>query len=230
VLVGCVADGRHGTVAGMRSAVLADEPWIGTELEAGRGLIPIRRPYARFTAPGLALVGDSACQVFPAHGSGIGIGLVAGTMLAEAVDGAADPGDEAVLWRYQAAFQREHGGTLAGYDALRRMTTRLGGEGVARMLRAGVPSPSMVGDGLEQRWGDPSPAELVANARRLASDPVFAATLLPSLARAQAARAVGARHPREVDERALGRWDRWVRRLVGAPAGVGDGAAIEEVE
>ena len=74
-------------------------------------------------------MGDAACQVFPAHGSGIGMGLIAGRMLADAVADAVDPGDEQVLWGYQAAFQHEFGGLLAAFDAFRRMSTVLGGDG-----------------------------------------------------------------------------------------------------
>ena len=71
----------------MLDGARADEPWLGESISGGSGVIPLRRPYARFTAPGLALVGDAACQVFPAHGSGIGMGLIAGRMLADAVAG-----------------------------------------------------------------------------------------------------------------------------------------------
>src|SRR5690606_36395120 len=105
VLVGCLANGRYGTGPRMVEDLRRAESWIGDRISGGFGVIPLRRPYARFTAPGLALVGDSACQTFPAHGSGIGLGLIAGRLLAEAVEGAADPGAEVVLWRYQAAFQ-----------------------------------------------------------------------------------------------------------------------------
>lgn len=219
LLVGCVADGRHGTIPGMLAAALDEEPWIGEQISAGRGLIPLRRPYARLTAPGLALVGDAACQVFPAHGSGIGLGLIAGTMLAEAVAPAADAGGAAALWRYQSGFHRAHGGDLAGYDALRRMTTAIGPAGVARMVRAGMPGPSMVHAGLDQRWGAPPLGELLGSARGLAADPGLAALLAPWLVRAQAARALASRYPHDPLDAALARWDRRVGRLVGEHRG-----------
>lgn len=114
----------------------ADEPWIGEAVAGGSG-VPLQQPYARFTAAGLALVGDAACQVFSAHGSGIGMGLIAGRMLADAVSGAADPGAEQVLWDYQYAFQRELGGPLAAFDAFRRMSTALARTGCARWWRPG---------------------------------------------------------------------------------------------
>lgn len=215
VLVGCLADGVHGPAPALLDAVLRDEPWIGGSVRTGTGVIPLRRPYARFTAPGLALVGDAACQVFPAHGSGIGVGMIAGRILAEALDGVDDPGDEAYLWRYQARFQRELGGVLAAYDGLRRMASALGGAGVQAMLRAGLMTEAMTYSGLDQRWAAPPVGQLPSMAARLVRRPRLAAAMLPRLAGAQLAEAMGRRYPEAVDEAALLRWDRRVRRLVG---------------
>lgn len=216
VLVGCLADGTHGTGPAMLDAVRRDEPWIGEPVQSGSGVIPLRRPYARFTAPGLALVGDAACQVFPAHGSGIGVGLIAGRVLAEAVGGADDPGDEAVLWGYQSLFQGELGGLLAAYDGLRRMSSALGGAGVQTMLRAGLVTEQMTRSGLDQRWDSLPVTQLPGMAARLARHPRLAAAMLPRLAAAQVAEGMGRRFPGEVDEQALASWDRRVQRLVGA--------------
>lgn len=215
VLVGCLANGRYSTGPRMLDATRAAEPWLGEAVSGGAGVIPLRRPFARITAPGLALVGDAASQVFPAHGSGIGMGLMAGTTLAEAVAGATDPGDEAVLWRYQAAFQHEHGGLLAAFDAFRRMSTALGSRGVATMVRAGLLTEDMTRAGLDQRWATPPPAEVPTMALRLASVPGVAAQMLPLLARGRLLQAMGARHPDEPDEAALARWDARVERLLG---------------
>jgi flavin-dependent dehydrogenase len=199
----------------MLTQARADEPWLGSSISGGAGVIPLRRPYARITAPGLALVGDAASQVFPGHGSGIGMGLMAGSRLADTVADAADLGDEQVLWRYQAAFQHEHGGLLAAFDAFRRMSTALGGPGVARMVRAGLLTEDMTRGGLDQRWQTPPPAGIPAMVARLASVPGVAARMLPMLARGQLLRAEGARHPDEADEQALARWDARVERLLG---------------
>ena len=215
VLVGCLANGRYGTGPRMLDELRADEPWIGAPVSGGSGVIPLRRPYARFTAPGLALVGDAACQVFPAHGSGIGMGLIAGRMLADAVSGATDPGGEQVLWDYQAAFQRELGGPLAAFDAFRRMSTALGGEGVRIMVAAGLMSEPMARTGLNQTWELPPNADVPAMAARLARHPHLAARMLPMLARGRLAATMGARYPAAVDEAALTRWDHRVERLLG---------------
>ncbi len=215
VLVGCLANGRYGTGPQMMAATRADEPWLGDAIEGGSGVIPLRRPYARLTAPGAALVGDAACQVFPAHGSGIGFGLIAGRVLADAVADADDPGDPAALWGYQAAFQREHGGLLAAHDAFRRMSTSLGTSGVRSMVRAGLLTEHMSTGGLDQRWPAPRPADLPGMVARLATVPGVAARMLPMLARGQVLVGAGARYPSSPDELALARWDARVNRLLG---------------
>lgn len=215
VLVGCVADGRFGRAADLLRDARAAEPWLGDPYLSGVGLIPLRRPYARFTAPGLALVGDAACQVFPAHGSGIGLGLIAGRMLADAVADATDPGDERTLWAYQATFQRELGGTLAAFDGFRRMSTALGSSGITTMVGAGLLTESLTRAGLDQRWSTPPKRDLPVMAGRLLRVPGLAARMLPMLARGQVLHAMGERYPVEVDEVALARWDRRVERLLG---------------
>ena len=169
VLVGCLANGRYGTGPKMIAELLRDEPWIGAVVSSGTGVIPLRRPFSRITAAGVALVGDAACQVFPAHGSGIGAGLIAGTMLAAGVGDADDPGDPHVLWSgYQAPYQRSLGRDLAGFDVLRRSTTRLGSTGVDGLVRSGLFTEQTARDGLEQRWAAPPPADAARSGARLA--------------------------------------------------------------
>lgn len=217
ILVGCLANGRYGTGPRMVADLRRRERWIGPAVTSGTGVIPLRRPYARTTAAGVALVGDAACQVFPAHGSGIGVGLVAGTVLAEGTAGVDDPGDPHHLWHgYQAPFQRELGGDLAGYDVLRRATTRLGSSGVDALVRSGVVDETTTRTGLDQRWATPPLAEAARSAGRLAAHPRLAAVMVPALARAQVVRAHAARHPERLDLQALARWEARTQRLLGS--------------
>lgn len=216
VLVGCLANGLYGTAPKMIAELREREPWIGDAVSTGTGVIPLRRPYARLTAAGVALVGDAACQVFPAHGSGIGVGLVAGSMLAEGTEGLDDLGDAGELWaRYQAPFQWKLGGDLAGYDVLRRATTRLGSEGVDRLVRSGLVDADTTRAGLDQRWATPPPAEAVRSARRLAANPRLAVVMAPALARAERVRRHAAHHPERLDLTALDHWERRTRQLLG---------------
>lgn len=185
-----------------------ENPWMGEILFGGGGLIPLRRVYDRFTAPGIALVGDAACQVMTGHGSGIGFGLIAGKVLAEAVANASDPGDEHALWRYQSSFLRAFGGILAGYDAIRRMSGALGSEGIEALFELGIFSEPMVRPGLDQRLGVLSPAQALEAARQLARHPDLARVVVPALVALAAARALYMAYPSHPTRRALAAWQK----------------------
>jgi len=215
VLTGAIADGEWGSGRSILDRFRAENPWIGSARYGGDGLIPLRRPYARLGAGGVALVGDAACQVFPAHGSGIGIGLIAGAVLAEQVAGGSDPGSDEALWAYQHAFHSEHGGMLAAYDAFRRCSSALGSDGVRRMFTSGLFTSEMGGSGLDQRWSEPTGAQSVAAARAYVRDPGLARTMLPWLGRCAVASRLGGAAPAEMDPDALRRWDRRLARVVG---------------
>lgn len=215
VLTGTIASGEWGSGRGILDRFLAEERWIGEAIYGGDGLIPLRRPYARLGAAGVALVGDAACQVFPAHGSGIGTGLMAGAVLAEQVAAHLDIGSDDALWAYQHAYHRELGGTLAAYDTFRRCNSALGSDGVRRMFASGLFSAEMGGAGLEQRWQEPSAAQTVAATRAYARDPGLARRMVPWLARCGIAFRLGGSSPAERDLAALRRWDARLARVVG---------------
>ena len=212
VLTGTIPSLGNATGPDLLKATRAAHPWMGGTVFGGGGTIPLRRVYDRFTAPGIALVGDAACQVFPGHGSGIGFGLLAGKALAEATAEADDPGSEAALWRYQAAYQREFGGTLAAFDAVRRMSTALGPEGVEELYATGVFSEPLVRPGLEQKMGLMGPRDTVNAARALATRPAIARIVVPALAAMGAARGIYRAYP--TSPRGFAAWKRTVDRLL----------------
>lgn len=206
VLTGAIPALGHATGPEMVKRARARHPWIGAPIFGGGGLIPLRRVYDRFTAPGIALVGDAACQVMGGHGSGIGFGLIAGKVLAEAVEGASDPGDPHVLWGYQAGYLREFGAILAGYDAARRMSVRLGPDGVEELFASGIFSPSLVLPGLAQELGTLSPSETITAARTLASRPHIAKVVVPAITAMSAARALYRAYPAAPSARWFRAW------------------------
>lgn len=214
VLAGSIPALGHANGADLIKQVRADHPWMGETVFGGGALIPLRRVYDRFTAPGIALVGDAACQVMPGHGSGIGLGLIAGTVLAEAVGGAEDPGGGDELWRYQASYLREFGGIFGAYDAVRRMSVKLGSEGIEELFATGIFSPGLVLPGLDQRLGLLSPAETASAARALAGRPRLAKVVVPALAAMAAAPALFRTYPRTPTARGLATWSASSRRLL----------------
>ncbi|MDF1561590.1 MAG: FAD-dependent oxidoreductase [Deltaproteobacteria bacterium] len=184
-------------------AFAAAHPWIGEPLLAGAAIIPVRRPYDRLGFPGAALIGEAGCQTFPAHGSGVGAGLIAARLLADALVGQSDPGDEAATWAYSAAFQRERGAVNAAYDVFRRTVQGLRGEEVRHLLEVGLMTPGTTRPALEQRMPLPRPFELPALVGGAARSPAAATLFGGALARMLATHALYRRYPEAPDRRAL---------------------------
>lgn len=131
-------------------AFLAERPWIGERVFGDGGPIPIRRPLDTFVADGLVVLGDSACQVIPAHGSGTASALIAADLCAESVLRALDTdrADRSVLWGYNHGFMLARGAVLAYYDVMRRHTDTIDVADLNTMLRTGVLGPDEVFSGL----------------------------------------------------------------------------------
>jgi menaquinone-9 beta-reductase len=144
LLTGSVPTGGHPSGARLLSSFVAEQPWIGQTLFGGSRAIPLRLP--RELARGqVALLGDAGSQVFSAHGSGIGVGLVAARQLADALARGDGPHG------YARAFRRRWGVLLRTYDALRRFSQRIGAREVGWMMRAGLMNETIVRTALEQR-------------------------------------------------------------------------------
>ncbi|HUU03164.1 MAG TPA: FAD-dependent oxidoreductase [Myxococcota bacterium] len=205
LLTGSIAGPGHRGGPALMGELKKSRPWIGRRISGGSGLVPLRRSYDRLVAPGIALVGDAACQVFPAHGSGTGAGLLAARALANAVVGKLDPGSLDALWTYQADWQRGFGSLCAAYDVFRRYSQLLDGDELAGLLGSGILGPASFKAGLEQVMPRQSFAELSVSLRALARAPRLWG-LVPQLARMGAARALYRRYPQARDQSALARW------------------------
>jgi len=190
-------------------------PWIGAQQSGGGAIIPVRRPYDRLAGPGIVLLGDAACQVFPAHGSGVGAGLVAGRLLADAVAAGPDPGAEATTWAYQAAWHRTRGAVHALFDGIRRLTLALREADVQRLLSSGAVSEGFARPTLEQRMFEAGVGETVRAAGCLLRVPVPAARTLRQLPRGMGALAAYGRCPHRPDPRRHRLWARAAAAVAG---------------
>ena len=207
ILTGSIPAEGHAPGRTLLERFVAEQPWIGAALFGGSRAIPLRRPWDALARGRVALLGDAACQVFPAHGSGIGPGLVAARVLADSL--AAGRGVEG----YAIDWQRRHGGLLASYDLFRRFSQGLGEGEVGRMVRAGLLDPELGRAGLSQHFPSPDLWTLPARASALARTGRLGARLSLVVGRMLAVRALYASYPASKGARA--RWARWVRRAAG---------------
>jgi flavin-dependent dehydrogenase len=216
VLTGAVPDAGTNGVA-MIDELVAREPWIGETIFGGAGALPLRRPYARLVAPGLALLGDAGCQMFPAHGSGIAIGMIAARMLADAVLDvpAQHAGDEDVLWRYAARFHRTHGANLVGYDLVRRMAQAFSRDEGEALFEAGLATDATTRATLAQELPAFDARELLETAKAATRAPLLAAKVGAVLARFPLVMAHAKTYPSAPSLRTLAAWERAAAALVG---------------
>jgi len=215
VLCGCINDGLRPTGPQLVKDAKRRMPWIGQAHHQGAGLIPLRHTYDRFVTEGLALLGESACMVFPLHGSGVMRSFVAARMLVDAVGDKADPGDLNNLWQYQARVQREFGGIHAFYDALRRLSQSLNRSQVLSMFEGGLMSPGLITPGFYQRIDPPEIKDVLDVMKGIVTRPRFLAKALPSLMKMPMLLELYKYYPKKPDLKALKRWSRLVAAIFG---------------
>ncbi len=179
-----------------------DHAWVGPRIFGGSGAIPLCRAYDRLADDRVALLGDAGCQVFPAHGSGVGAGLIAARMLADTL------GSGGSLRDYEVAWQRLHGGVFAFFDAFRRWNQGVDGETLGRMMGLGLVDAEALRAGIDQVLPRPTLKAIVGKARALVGDPALAGSLALTVARSAAVRTLYKRYPRQVD-----RVPGWARRV-----------------
>ena len=154
----------------------------------------------------MALLGDAGCQVFPAHGSGVGAGLVAARMLADTL------GRGAPLRDYEVAWQRRYGGMFAFFDVFRRWNQTVDAATLGQAMGLGLVDAETLRAGLDQMMPRPSLRSIVAKVRALLGEPALAGQLATTAARSAAVRALYAAYPRRTDQ--VSAWSRSVDWLL----------------
>ena len=215
ILGGTTAEAGRKTGKRVVEEFVELNPWVGKAQYGGQALIPLRRPYDRFAAPGLALVGNAACHVFSAHGSGVGSGMIAGKILADAAMGHSDPGCLEVTWDYQAKFMRKIGAVNAAYDVLRRLAQSMDSEEIDRMVSASLLLPGTSRSAMDQRMPKLEARDGLQLIRAALNEPMIVARYAPGVAKMQAVYALYKFYPPRPDERRLKLWASAAAKLIG---------------
>ncbi len=215
VLSGVVSEGIRPSGPQYLAEMKSDKPWIGRAQFGGSGLIPIRRPYDRLAAPGVVLLGDSACHVFPANASGVGAGLIGARILAESLAQFQDPGCLEAVWSYQANTQREVGSLLASFDPFRRLSQTFSEEEVDDLVKSGLVSGSTMYAGIAQALPKPSPKQGLDIVRGIMHSPKLAARMGTAMAKMPLVYALYKNYPQTPDEAALKRFSQRIAKIMG---------------
>lgn len=213
ILTGSIPADGHPSGARLLAELVLSEPWIGQRVFGGARAIPLRRPFDRLGRGRVLLLGDAACQVFSAHGSGIGAGMLAARVLAETLAAGGDAHEYAARWH------RRHGGLFAGYEIFRRLSQSFAPRDIERLMDSGVLDDNGARAGLAQRFPELDRRALAAKLSALPAlgrQPRLARRLAEALARIAVAQAHWARYPRRPAR--LPAWSRRAARIVGSVA------------
>ncbi|UCE16833.1 MAG: NAD(P)/FAD-dependent oxidoreductase [Candidatus Bathyarchaeota archaeon] len=98
---------------------------------------PARRPLDCMTGNGVVMVGDSACQVNPIHGGGIGPSMMGGALAGKTIIEAMEKGDVSRegLWLYNARYMQSYGAKQAGLDVLRLLLQKVGDDSLNYVMK-----------------------------------------------------------------------------------------------
>lgn len=90
-------------------------------ISGGAWYVPTRRPLDCMVGNGIVMVGDSACQVNPIHGGGIGPSMMGGMLAGKTIVEALEKGDvtRKGLWQYNVKYAESYGAKQAGLDIFR---------------------------------------------------------------------------------------------------------------
>ena len=203
ILTGSIGLPQYRSGKRILNDFVKSQKWIGKNQFGGSRAIPLTRPYSHLVAPGLALLGDSACQVYSSHGSGIGIGMIAAKILAETVLAAdkknKDIGSVFSLWSYPLNFHREYGGLFAFSDAFRRLSQSLKLEETTQIFESGLLTETLVHAGLIQHGTNIPAKDLAGQLSAAIKNPALSFRVLSVLSRLPAILALAKTYPPSYD-------------------------------
>jgi flavin-dependent dehydrogenase len=109
-----------------------------------RARIPVRRAFDSCVAPGLMLIGDSACMANPLNGSGITSAMWAAHLAAKTALRALanDRVDTGALWPYNAAYKRTQDAKFAQLHLLLKMLVAEPREHFHEFVKRGIFAPT----------------------------------------------------------------------------------------
>jgi menaquinone-9 beta-reductase len=144
-----VLAGVHAT-AGTKSArqllasFVEEQRWIGRPQFGGGRAIPIGPP-RRLHAGRAVAIGDTAGQVYAAHGSGVGQQLIAAACLVDVIRAGGGPS------QYEERWVQQWGAALRRSATFARLSSRLSRADVEALLLAGVLTGPAARAAMEQR-------------------------------------------------------------------------------
>lgn len=205
VLTGSIPGQGHAPGLTITRDFVRENAWVGDLVFGGARAIPLIRPAACVGRDNVAALGDAAGQVHTAHGSGIGQGLIAARLLADALSSGGGPA------AYNLTWQRRFAGMLASSEVFCRFSQTLSADDARGLIGSGLMGEGVSREVLSQRPVLNAPLDLARSGLRMLTQPALARRLLPTLARMGLVEAHYLRYPEDPGD--LPAWERTLDRL-----------------
>ena len=140
ILIGLRAVADEPPLPDLMDRFKEEQGYYEKYLFGGAGPIRVRRSWDQLVANGFMVIGEAACQVIPAHGSGVASALLAGQMAAKAGVDALKKDDVSAkgLWQYSYEYQTGRGTILACYDANKMVIDSISNDKIKRLMLSGA--------------------------------------------------------------------------------------------
>lgn len=217
VLTGSIPAQGHAPGLGITQRFVRENDWVGEVIFGGSRAIPLTRPASCVGRGNVAALGDAAGQVHTAHGSGIGQGLIAARLLADALNSGGGAAG------YNLTWQRRFAGMLASSEVFCRFSQTLSADDTRQLIGSGLMGEGVSREVLSQRPVLNAGADLAKSALRMLLQPTMARRLLPTLARMGLVEAHYLRYPKDPGK--LPAWEKQLDWLSGYDASSSNSAA-----
>jgi len=133
-----------GTARQEVQAYLDREGFVGEKIIGAGGFIPIRQSLDVLVNDHLMIIGNAACQVISAIGSGVASSMLAAQLAAKTAVHALRIGktDRATLWSYNCEYQRGRGALMAYFYGSQLATEAVLPHDAAWLIMSGMVTPS----------------------------------------------------------------------------------------
>lgn len=182
---------------------------------SGGGRIRVRRSLDQLVSDRFMVVGEAACQVMPAHGSGVASAMIAGQLAGQTAARALAEGRAGIkdLWPYAVSYQRGRGRALACYDAAMRAIEPMTHGQCATLVESGLMDAGNVRAAAASRLPAVDLASMGRRAHALTNHPDMLAHLGRMVTAVLAVDRLYAAYPNRHDPRTLRLWKLACQRL-----------------
>ncbi len=177
ILTGSVPAAGYRSGRRMLRDFVEETPWVGEHIFGGSRAIPLSLPDRRLRRDNVAALGDAAGQVFSAHGSGIGAGLIAARMLADAL------ADHRGLAGYEHAWNERFRPLFTSADIFRRFSQSLDVGDLKHLMQTGLMDAELARSALEQRLPTLGMPQVLSKLTSLIRSPGLAVRIAPLAAK-----------------------------------------------